>query len=643
MANPSAARRIAADFLREQFEMDGMNTSALSGIFDSEPPHLADFLYGVDYLNHLRPTLPTIDESGYKFTLTPIQWEYLRNFEQIFKPDLYIAMVEEFGPEWTPLPMKNDFAVEWGKSSGKDSVVRLGFARVSSLLQHMKSPQGYFGMASFDSIHLLSVAASAAQARTAFFDPLKQLFKTNKYLSGMFNGDDPAEGANRIKLKKNVTIISGHSLAESQEGLNIIAGVCDEVSAFKVAEEFKHKGEGRSARSADEIVGMIRSSAATRFPQTYKVVQISWPRFSGDAIEKAVSQGNASIKKHGESSPWYVSGPHATWEVKPWLTKDDFKHHFEEDPEGSAAKYECKPPKAASGFMRDEERINAAFSRVEAVPPIDVEYYWGLPPDVSGAHEVGNLTPMEGWQVNFHFASDFQPVEGALYCLHGDMAIRGDRAGVAMSHVRTYLDGEDERPIVKNDFTFAFESDLKDEDRPREVQIRWYRQLVWELIERGFTIDTVTFDGFQSSDMIQSLNMYGISSKLLSLDRNDKVYQTIKDVIYDGRLDAYCLPDEPETQVMRELKRLRKVGKKVDHLPNYSKDESDALAGSVFNAIEAGGEEDGTDIYGEGPLLPGGHDIPDDISVAMYGGTPSANAFGLFGQGSPLTGKGYFR
>lgn len=1051
MASGSAARRIAADYLREQFEMDGLSTGALSSIFESEPPKLNTFLYDSAYLNSMRPTLPTVDESGTPFKLTPIQWDFLRNFEQVLKPELYIAMVEEFGPEWAPLPMKNDFAIEWGKcpvkgemvynsrdgswtkiedlvtesqmssvdpstgkihtsrgtrswvsgvgpcvevvtatgaktrvyeghkfltpdgwceakdlrvgdrvanaykltasepkslpdehvellgfllgdgcvsssrngirmffhadevnaisrycaildtlgltpsvhrdnlqvtvtcgtdrticsnghhmteenryilpsgkskcrtcryeagrraasrkrgdstpikqvgrknsplrtitetygilgtvahtkhiptevfslsddqislflsrlwgtdgtveynklsytsvsedlargvylllkrlgirstlrkrktawshngerktshawvvvvqsrkdvlafnssirmldkypqqdklseymkgvksretlhlhgditwdqirsiepignmeyydltveglenyvctdgviahnSSGKDSVVRLGFTRIASLLQHMVSPQSYYGMASFDSIHFLSVAVNSQQARDAFFDPMKKLFKNNKYLSGMFSGDDPAEGSNRIKLKKNVTIISGHSLAESQEGLNLLAAVADEISAFKVAEEFKFKGDGRSARSADEIIGMLRSSASTRFPQTYKVVQISWPRFSGDAIEKAISQGNASIKKYGEESPWFVSGPHATWEVKPWLTKDDFKHHFEEDPEGSAAKYECNPPKASSGFMRDEERINAAFSRVADPEPIDVEYYWGYPPQVDGSHDMGGLKPQEGWQVKFNFSPYLEPVEGALYTLHGDMAVRGDRAGVAMSHVKTYLgDGDDERPVVKNDFTFAFESDLRDAERPREVQIRWYRQLIWELIERGFTVEMVTFDGWQSTDMIQSLNLYGIESKLLSLDRNDKVYQALKDVIYDGRLDAYCLPTQPETQVMRELKRLRRVKKKIDHLPNYSKDEADALAGSVFDAIQVGGEEDDLDLNQPSSS---GFDpyVPDEISMAMYGGSAGANRFGLFGQGNAQLNKGYFR
>ena len=132
---------------------------------------------------------------------------------------------------------------------------------------------------------------------------------------------------------------------------------------------------------------------------------------------------------------------------------------------------------------------------------------------------------------------------------------------------------------------------------PREVQIRWYRQLVWELIDRGFDIYSVTFDGFQSQDIIQALSSWGINTGLLSLDRNDKVYQSVKDIILDSRLIAYSVKGDPEEPLaMRELSRLRRVGKKVDHLPSFSKDASDALAGSVWGAVEAGGEEASEDL-----------------------------------------------
>lgn len=863
MANAGYHRRIAADYLREQLQMDGESTGKLGSIFEEEPPPLSRFLYDSKYLNHLRKTTPTLDEESYAFRLSPIQWEFLRNFEQIFYPELYIAMVEEFGEEWAPMPMKNLFALSWGKcpvegelvynskngqwvkiedlaedsqmssvdpdtgklhdsigthswisgvgpsvevvtstgaktkvyeghkfltpdgwmeakdlkvgdsianasrlsisepvplldehvdrlalliesevprevfslprdqvhrflaglflnsfqyitgsedvargvyrllkrvdvvssvqqvgesrwmvtkksrvtddiiwdkvisitsiglhkyydltvgglenyvctdgviahnSSGKDTVVRLGFVRIASLLTSMRNPQSYYNMASIDSIELLNVATNATQARDAFFDPMKKLFKSNKYLSEMFVGDDPAEGANRLKLKKNIMIISGNSLADNQEGLNLIAGVADEISAFKVASEFQRGttgGDTRAPRGAEAIVSMLRSSSSTRFPKTYKVAQISWPRFSGDAIEQAVEAGRKSIASKGDKySEWFVSGPYATWEVKPGVTKADFDSHFEEDPEKAWAMYGARPPRAVNRFIRDDTTIDASFEEIKP-DPITFDFYLKTPEKISPDQE----DPKPGWEVKFYYDASLKPIEGAQYCLHGDLALVGDRAGIAMSHVKSYR-GDEERPIIKNDFVFAFESDLA-EDPPREVQIRWYRQLVWELIERGFNIVTVTFDQFQSVDMIQTLTSQGVSSSQLSLDRNDKVYQAFKDVVLDSRLEGYkTTPDAEDFLVIDEIKRLRRVGKKIDHPHGGSKDLADALAGSVFNAINAGGEEDSIDMGSlTNGFAPTQEDMNEAISIYM---TPTPGTpFNLFGSGTPRTG-----
>ena len=857
----SSTSRILADMLEEMYETEGVGAGALSHIFKEEPPNLDTWLYDSKYLNHMRPTLPTPDLNGYKFTLSPIQYDFVRNFEQIFYPELYIEMVREFGEYWAPKPMKNMFALEWGKgsrspdskiynadtgewvplrsfeggtvasahcedgivsrhlgtksfkegegnmfrvhtasgrtsdvweghrflsnpdspswgrlwdleegseiaisthlpapvqcaplpddlvvwwsemfyiyassaespympleiyaapysqimsiigrlleimeeqplrvknynfavalqrlalrvdivldihrahkdswevsrnikynnrhgdlmwdeiiaieplgrgeywtlsvdgpasyiseggvldhNSGKDTVVRIGVVRIASLLQYMHSPQGYFNMSSNDAITILNVAATAQQARDAFFDPLKRLYQSNEYLSSHFKGDTPSEGASRLRLNNNVFIQSGNSLAENQEGHNLIAACADEISAFKIVSETNQKGDGRAARTSKQIVDMLRTSSSSRFPKTYKVAQISFPRFRGDAIEQAIAEGQKSIKKFGyTNSIWYTSGPHATWDIRPGITKESFAEFYEADPVQADMMYGCKPPLSTNTFIRNLAAIEEAFSTVKE-EPITVDYYFGPLPDKSGISIPTGVESPDSWQVEFTFSEDLVPKEGALYCLHGDLAITGDRAGIAMSHVKSYLENTDgdERPIVENDFVFTFESDLG-MDPPREVQIRWYRQLVWELIDRGFEIHTVTFDGFQSQDIIQSLASWGIDTGLLSLDRNDKVYQSVKDIILDARLKSYRTDISEEPLAMQELSRLRRTGKKVDHLPSFSKDASDALAGSVYNAVAAGGEEDTEELS----TMFYTSDAPDEIQGAMSSG-----------------------
>src|SRR5688572_2968254 len=124
-----------------------------------------------------------------------------------------------------------------------------------------------------------------------------------------------------------------------------------------------------------------------------------------------------------------------------------------------------------------------------------------------------------GWEPEYSFDPEFKLIQGANYAMHFDLAINGDRAGAAMSHVahwetRTvdmpleeggFTQQQEVVPIVRNDFTIAWTADasarLNDEAElgslPREIQMRWARELVFKLQQLGFYIMLVTFDGFQ--------------------------------------------------------------------------------------------------------------------------------------------------
>jgi hypothetical protein len=632
-------RRIAADILRDELQMDGTPISELSDIFDREPVDLTTFVTDRSYLNFPR--------------LSDIQFDFLRHLEQVYRLETYIAMVEEFGVQWTPVRMVHMMVAQWGKGSGKDTVCRLGVTRATDMLMCLRNPQEYFNMGDQDDIHLLNVAASADQARRAFFSPMKRLFTHTPFLSEHFrNGNPPGEMATSILLEKNVELVSGHSMADTQEGLNVLVGIADEISAFRTEDELRRSGavlEGREARTSEGIVKMLRTSARTRFPESFKVAQISYPRFKGDAIQNATAVGQQNLTRWGDKSMYYVSGPFPTWEVRPGITQDHFRDDYDEDPEMAMAMYECRPSAAVNRFMRSDVAIAHAFSR--SIPdPVTVEYYWGLPQKSLES----TLAPAErpGWQVKFYFNEEvLKPMDGAAYALHGDLALTGDRAGVAMSHIRMSTERQpnddneviEPRPVIKNDFVFSFEADLKTiapdgTPNPREVQIRWYRQLVWDLISQGYYVASVTFDGFQSADMIQIFEAHGISSKVLSLDRNDKVYQTFKDVVMDNRLEGYY-----RQRIIEEVSALRVLpNRKIDHVPGGSKDEADALAGSVFGAIEVGGDEGEEPIpvnlseafsfigtgYQTGNLVPANFGLAPNDAFGAIESFGEANAFG---------------
>lgn len=556
------------------------SATSLDEIFEREPVPLDVFITDKAYLNNP--------------PLSAVQFDVVRHLEQVYLPETYPDMVEEWGPQWEPVRQINFAWIQWGKGSGKDHICRVAAARVAYLLLCLKSPQAYFSMPQQDDIHTLNVAASATQAHRAFFRPLKTLVRTSPCFKDLH---EPREYS--IRFAKQIESVSGHSMAETMEGLNIILGVADEISAFKTNDEverFMRLSGGREpSKTAETILKMIRTSARTRFPRNFKLAAISYPRFKGDAIQQLTQRGLDDNEKHGDKSRIYVSGPLATWNVNPRVkSKDDFREDYEEDPAMARAMYECLPESAMNRFFKNDSAVFASFEERRA-EPLTIEYYWGRD-ETTTDPEPGAPAEQDGWQVRFHFSPDLYPLQGAAYIIHGDMAVSGDRAGVAMAHVRNWKMAEwagvggspvvEPRPIVRVDFVTSFEADLR-ATPPREVQIRWFRKLVFELSSRGFYIALASFDNFQSTDTIQILESRGIESKKVSTDRNANAWNTLRDVMYDGRLEGYWRP-----LVVNELLSLMRLANgKVDHPAGGSKDEADALAGAVMGAVEQGGQE----------------------------------------------------
>lgn len=634
-----AKRQALADLLRNELEIETGSTSLLSEIFDEEPPPLSVFVSDKHYLNNGNARL------------SEMQYDFVRHFEQVLDLETYILMVEEFGEYWSPVRYVNHLAAEWGKGGGKDHTCQVSFARTSNILLCLKNPNDYYGLAPQTIIHMLNVAASAPQAHGVFFKPLRWMITHSPWFADKFEGDPPGPQASEVRFAKQIELISGHSQAETLEGKNLIAAMADEISAFPTKEEVQQSRTGRvPSKTSDAILEMLQSSATTRFPKQFKLAQISYPRFKNDAIEQAIAKGRRDNEAKGDSSRYFVSGPAATWEVNPRYEQFDFidvpgasvpvpdvpsiVEDYESNPAYARGKYECRPSLSENRFMSNDAAIYAAFTEIRE-EPVEVEYYWGLDDAASFPGSEDPVAQTPGWQVRFHFHPDFRPVQGALYTVHGDLAIKSDRAGVAMTHVRTWEHREwpvpggsvlERRPVVKEDFATCFTADPTTPEAPREIQIRWFRKLVWVLRARGFEIANVSCDNFQSVDSLQILESWGIQTSTVSTDRSPAAYSTLRDLIYDGRFEGYS--NDLLVYELRALTTLRNG--KIDHPPGGSKDIADAVAGAAFCAIGAGGDE------GESPVY---SDVAD---LSAFGGIESndLNPDDMFGTTLGMDGTG---
>ena len=88
----------------------------------------------------------------------------------------------------------------------------------------------------------------------------------------------------------------------------------------------------------------------------------------------------------------------------------------------------------------------------------------------------------------------------------------------------------------------------------------------------------ISFDRWNSHDMMQQLKQYGINTETLSVAK--KHYDDMAMVVLEERLSGPHVP-----LLIDELLQLRIMKDRVDHPRKGSKDLSDAVCGSIYNAI----------------------------------------------------------
>lgn len=358
-----------------------------------------------------------------------------------------------------------------------------------------------------------------------------------------------------LEYKEEMTCIK----VENDDGLYVIN---DYIVTHNTDQELKN--ELRSKGSASVIYEMARASITSRFPRFGKVVLLSFPRFKGDFIQqryKSVmddineqrvailpeNEGNKGILR--ERTCWALKA--ATWEVNPTREREEFNDEYARDPVMARARYECDPPEMEDAYFRDSEAVRRAFLVKEN--PIDED---GL---------------YKEW---------FNGTNGHPRFIHIDLGLKRDRAALCMVHspgakkIKT-SGGIETLPIVEQDFLRSWEA------LPyQEIDFASIRYEVQNLARR-FPVVSVTFDQWQSADMIQSLRSMGINADLHTVKKTD--YDTLSTAIYDGRFRGYW----NELLVEDELLKLRLLSNtKVDHPTKGSKDLADAVAGACFMCID---------------------------------------------------------
>jgi hypothetical protein len=526
--------------------------------FEEVPADIEEFVTNNDYLD-----LPPLSE---------YQYQSIRAMTQIYKKDTLVKWLgeEEGIKRWNQTC--KEVILQIGKGGGKDFISTIGCAYVVHLLLCLKDPAKYYGKPPGDSIDIINIAINAVQANRVFFKGFKRIIEKSAWFQGRY-----IPKANSIEFDKEITVHSGHSEAESWEGYNVMLAILDEISGF----ELENTTGRQSPKTSAAIYKMYRASVNSRFPDFGKVIMLSFPRFKNDFIQQkyndAVAEKETIIKSHSfkidpdlpdghdgneftieweedhivsYALPYIFALKRPTWEFNPTRKIQDFTIAFYDDPLDSLMRFACMPPEATDAFFKSREKIEKAFSN----PKFAVDF--------SG-----------------RFAEWFKPEEGRQYFLHVDLAQKHDNCAVAMAHIEGWVQMK-----IAGTMTEAAPRVVVDAVRywqptsTTSVDLSEVKDYIIELRERGFNLGVVTFDRWNSHDMMQQLKHYGINTELLSVAK--KHYEDMALLVTEERVYG------PEIKLLiDELLQLRIIRDKVDHPRKGSKDLADAVCGSIYNAI----------------------------------------------------------
>jgi hypothetical protein len=504
-------------------------------IFEYEPVPLSVFVKDKQFLGLPPLSIP--------------QQEAVEIATQVYFPET----MKELG--WQTKRYVKELVLLWGKGSGKDYISRVIHLRIAYLLLCLKNPQGYFyhpdmrvGM---EHIHLLNTASTKEQAGNVFFAPLRRYVRYSPFFR---NKADVL--TTEVRFEKGIYLYSGHSQAEAMEGLNLIAVILDEIAAFKTDEEVADIKRMRLRKNIPQSAGSLydfaHTSVSTRFPEIGKVILLSFPRFRGDFIMQRYEAGLRNKRTYTSKK--------ATYEANPTKKKSDFADEKRTKPELYSARIECNPGVAEDAFFKNEVAIRRAF-KLEIANPVDK-----------------STNRFKSW----FMCKDEFPRYG-----HVDLAKNRCRAAFSFVHAfkteSHKIKMEDKEvivdlPLIRLDVIMYFEAPFGGEVNFEEIQDR----ILEFKEERGFRIELLTFDGYNSVQMMQNLDKKGIAVDEQSVDRTRDAYETWQDCLYEGRFISYYnkILVEDEIPFLIDEK-----GRKIVHRQGKNKDGTDAVAGAVHNCV----------------------------------------------------------
>ena len=530
--------------------------------FEERPATLVEFL-GPDYLN----------------IKAKVRKRILVELEEIMGSE-----VNAERPTAYPLAM-----ITGGIGIGKTTVASIVLPYLCHWVLCLKDPQDFYDLLPGSRIAFMQMSTSEKQALEVVFGDIKARINNSPWFTAKYPYDPSYK--NQIRFQKDIWIIPGDSAETTFEGYNILGGILDEADSHKVTVNKDYAEQGFTtidsriaSRFQDKgfllVIGQMKSStgfASKKYeefknrPDAYAVRLAIWDSMGDDFYEKD-ADGNARKFYYDTKQKQIIPRGIAvlTGSERFLQIPELYRRQFENSPEKALRDLAGMPPAVTDPFISLVHKIEAARDRW-------VKRYHGQ------TSPVGTDGRIAEWLV----APDtLKRVAHIDIAYSGD----GDALGFAMGHVPEMVERDGERkPYIVIDMLMRIKA-----PSGGEIFLGDVRHMVYSLrADRRFKLDTISMDGFESTDTRQQFERKRFNVEYVSVDRQVLPYHDLREAIYEDRIDfpPYIVEIHKESGVekveilVKELSELMDTGKKIDHPVSGSKDVADAVAGVTFTLM----------------------------------------------------------
>ena len=540
----------------------------------------------------LEKALDTGDNPALQYAANLI--EYPVGPEEFFMSDYYLGLKDSIYPEVleSALELNNGTyatgALVGSLGSAKSYLAIISQAYVLYQLSCLKSPQALYNLDSISEKQIIFQSIKGDLARKLNYDRFRPLIERSPYFRKHFPHD--RNKLTTMDFPNRVQVLPVGSSNVSVIGQAVISGNIEEANFGELTEKSK-KAMGGTYDQGRVLYETLASRRKSRFMQNGNlaglVLVVSSRNYSWqltDEIEAdAVTDPSIFVydktaydiqpqKFSKERFPVYIGDensnprlitPEEAEEYEEdyirWVP-EDYRRDFEKNIHAALRDVIGVSTAAKSPYFADAEAVSEAFTEEhESIfEEPDVEFVTNPPAILTDVATSLNSEP--------------------LRAIHIDLATTGDSAGLAIAHIEEFTpietgDGLEYFPKFVLDGTLQIKPPAKG-----EIDFARIRRIVYAISEY-MNVKWVSFDSFQSVDMIQQLRRKGFIAGKRSVDTTMWPWDILKRAFALRQITI-----APHDFLRMELLQLEydPKSKKVDHNVTGSKDCADAVAGACF-------------------------------------------------------------